>query len=350
MITLPPSDPTGHHIKDATRSPYTAFVLSAIMAVAMMNLPGTLQVQADEATRLAHPEAVTVRAIASTASVRIAEPFTLELTVIAEFGTKISLPPVGQQLGDFEVIDHRDIGDIPSENSTAERVWTRRLTLESIVAGDLLIPVMEIGALRGSDSWIVQSQAIPIRVLSVLEDRADPTQFRDIQSVVDVNVPGQKSYDWLWQAGGGLGLLAIVSAGIAVVARRRKWLTPNQWALRELGSLQGSMAMRAADSQQVSMDLTSILRGYLELQFQISAPMQTTEELMLWIGSQRLLEPETATRFSKAFQTADLTKFAGLQLSPAELSDAISEARELIIQTARDLEPRTKSTALTEAN
>ena len=28
-----------------------------------------------------------------------------------------------------------------------------------------------------------------VQVVSVLEDRGDPTKFRDIQSVVDVNVP-----------------------------------------------------------------------------------------------------------------------------------------------------------------
>ena len=130
-----------------------------------------------------------------------------------------------------------------------ERTWTRQMTLESIVTGDLQIPAMEIQVADGTNSRIIKSNAIPVRVISVLEDRADPTQFRDIHSVVDVDVPPQKSDGWFWWAAGGLGLLTFGSAAIAVVARRKTWLTPSEWALRELESLHQSEAMQGGDSE-----------------------------------------------------------------------------------------------------
>ncbi len=323
---------------------------SAMFAITLLGLAETTPAREDEVNRSSDAELATVSATVSSSAVQVAEPFTLELMVNATSGTRILLPAVGPQLGEFDVVEHQDINDIPSKNSAKERTWTRRITLESIITGDLQIPAMEIQVVNGSDSRIVKSDAIPIRVNSVLEDRADPTQFRDIQSVVDVRVPPQSSYDWVWWTAGGLGILTLGSAAIAAVVRRRKWLTPQVWAREKLESLRVSQAMQEGDSERVSLDLSSILRSYLDLQFEISAPTQTTDELLQMIRSQRLLDPATAARFGQAFQTADLTKFAGLQLSTDELSDAIDEARELVVQTASEVESRTKTPATTEAN
>lgn len=341
-------------LRKACRSRLTEIALLAMICTALLGLPATGQSMTDHFTAGSTTDQATVTAIASSAQVQVAEPFTVELRVTAAAGTQISLPAIRQQLGSFDVVDQHDVLDIPSEDSPGERIWTRRLTLESIVTGDLQIPAMEIQAVNGSDSRIVRSDTIPIRVLSVLEDRADPTQFRDIQTVVDVHVPPQTSYNWVWWTAGGLGILALCGAAIAVVVRRRKWLTPNQWAQRELDSLQDSVAMQDGNSEQVLLELSSILRNYLEFQFEISAPTQTTEELLKLIASRRLLDAETAARYGEVFQMADLTKFAGWQLSPIELSDAVVEARELVFQTDRDIDSQSKtpakSPASTEAN
>ena len=333
--------------KNIRRSRLAAIALLATVCTALLSLPTSSQAQTDDAAANSTTDLATVTAIASTSQVQVAEPFTVELRVTAAVGTRILLPAIGPQLGSFDVVDQQDVLDIPSDNSPGERIWTRLLTLESIVTGDLQIPAMEIQAVKGSDSRIVRSETILIRVLSVLEDRADPTQFRDIQSVVDVEVPRQTSYDWVLWAAGGLGLLTIASAAIAIVVRRRTWLTPNQWALQELDSLQDSKAIQDRDSEQVSLVLSSILRNYLELQFAMSAPAQTTEELLQQIKSERLLDAEIAARFGKVFETADLTKFAGWQLSTIELSDAVNEARKLVIQTAREIESQSTTPAET---
>ena len=49
-----------------------------------------------------------------------------------------------------------------------------------------------------------------------------------------------------------------------------------------------------ATARRVSLQLSSILRDYLELQFEISAPVQTTQELMQAIESKQLMNSETA--------------------------------------------------------
>ena len=107
-------------------------------------------------------------------------------------------------------------------------------------------------------------------------------------------------------------------------------MTPNVWALRELNQLRHSEAMLSSDSELVTENLTSILRDYLELQFDIASPMQTTNELLHEIETNNFMSAEMTKGFAEVFENADLARFAGLQLSQAELKKIIDDAERLI--------------------
>ena len=279
-----------------------------------------------------------VEATVTKTDVQIAEPFQLELTVTAPSGTRVSLPAIGDRLGEFDVLDSQDLADIPSDTSAGQRIWKRQLSLESIVAGDLQVPELEIQTVNGTESQTLSTQPISVRVLSVLEGRADPTQFRDIQSVVDVSVPQPESYSWVWWAAGGMGIASFAVASIAIVARRKTWLSPVEWAEQELDALQSSEAMQANDSETISQELSTVLRDFLELQFEISTPVQTTNELLSDVNHRKILQPELAKRFSKLFAIADEAKFAGLNLTESQLNKVFDEARS-VINEASQYEP-----------
>ena len=310
------------------------------IALAMLGLFITSQAFANSSAALSSNDAQ-VTATVSKTDVQIAEPFQLELTVTAPDGARVSLPPMGDQLGEFDVIDTQDIADIPSDASAGQRIWKRRMTLESIVAGDLQIPALDIQVADGAESQTLRAlkslstQPISVRVLSVLEGRADPTQFRDIQSVVDIKVPQPESYAWVWWTVGAMGTASFVAATIAVVARRKTWLTPAQWAERELDAIQSSVAMQANDSETISRELSTVLRDFLELQFEISAPVQTTQELLSDVNHRKILQPELAKRFSKLFAIADEAKFAGLSLTESQLNKVFDKARSAIAEASQ---------------
>ncbi len=279
-------------------------------------------------------DAATISVVATTDKIQVAEPFTLDLKITAPSGTRVMLPAVGKQLGDFDVIDHQDVSDIPSSENANDRTWTRRMTLESIVTGDLEIPAMEFQVASGGEAEVIKSNPISVHVISVLEGQADPAQLRDIHSVVDINVPQPESNSWLWWLAGGGSLIALAAASVFVVAKRKTWMTPSQWALNELDELSRSNAAEFGESETVSQQLSTILRDYLELQFEISAPLQATQELLSNIESSKLLDSEIAKRFAEIFESADLAKFAGVQMSPTEMGSAIDESRQLIEETS----------------
>lgn len=274
---------------------------------------------------------VDVKAVVSKSVVQVAEPFGLDVTVTVPAGTKVFFPTVNSQLGDFDVDEHQDMFDVPSATgSGGQRSWTRHYSLESIVTGDLEIPPIEIPFTRGQTTGSVTTKALPMRVVSVLEDRADPTKFRDIKSVVDVDVPTPSSNGWIFWTLGGMGAGVLSLAAIALVARRKKYLTPSQWAVGELEALKSSPALQADNAEPVLREMSNILRGYFEMQFEISAPAQTTEEFFQFVEQKQFVDLKLLEQIAELLSMADQAKFAGLQLTQTELHEVIDSAIGLI--------------------
>ncbi len=273
----------------------------------------------------------------SKSSVQVAEPFRVTMKVTAPKGSSVTFPPPMAKLGAFEVLKYGDALDIPTEKDEELRNWTRTWTLESIDTGPISIPSLQIQVGFEGQTGFLETESIDIQVQSVLEDRADPMKFRDIHSVIDLPVREPRSNTWVgWILGGAAGL-ALAAAGTFALVRRTRWLTPLQWATRELAELRDSKSLWQADAESqsnITRKVSSILREYLEMQFDIAAPMQTSDELLRSIDKDGVLNGETVSHLTTAFALADQVKFAGLQLSETELSELFDESQSLVDQIA----------------
>ncbi len=265
----------------------------------------------------------------------VAEPLQLELTVTATAGCQVKFPPIGTKLGDFEVVDQIDHFDIPSSKNVDQRNWTRELTLETLTTGELEIPSLEVQVLGPKGSQILRTDRLPIRVLSVLKEGEQPDAFRDIETVVDMAEPAVRSQRWWWLLGVVICSIATVSV-FAVILRRRSQVSPAAWAIGEIEQLEQSAATQSDGSLALSQRLTAIIREYLQLQFQVSAPVKTTEELLSIIEAEKVMPAAEAACLSRLFGTADQVKFAGLKLGVAELAGLVREATGWIQRTSTD--------------
>jgi hypothetical protein len=293
--------------------------------------------------------AADVSATVSKSAVQVAEPFTLELTVQVPAGTRVVFPTMADRLGEFDVIDSQDLFDIPDAVASDLRNWTRRLTLESIVTGDLEIPPIEIQVSDQDGSRATVSHPLPVRVISVLEDRSDPTQFRDIQSVVDVEVPEAASPARLWWAIGGVSGIACAFALAMLIRRGKQWLTPKQWALQQLDQLGETVKAEPADTQSVSVELANIIRDYLQLQFGFPEAGRTLQELIDLVESRGAAKQEVIKSLRALSSVADKAKFAALDLSPAGLNSLVAGSRQIVEQLADDAETQAAAAKPTEA-
>ena len=266
----------------------------------------------------------------STNSVQVAEPFTVETRVTAPAGTRVNFPEVPAAFGELEVLDSQDTFDIPDPHDLALRSWTRQVTLESLVAGEHAIPSQEIQTERDSKKEVLRTRRQQVQVVSVLENQVDPLSFRDIKSVVDVEVPEDVSYAWIAWLAAGVVTLGACTAAVAIVATRRKWTTAQQWAVAELDQLQQAYATETPGTKALFTRIEMIVKTYLEVQFSIPATRQTTSQLLEEVA---LVDgtSDITSKLADLLETADQAKYAGWELDSRELENTIEQARELIV-------------------
>lgn len=216
-------------------------------------------------------------------AVQVAQPIAVQIVVRAAAGTVIEFPQMQDRWGDWEVLSWQDQPDVPDASETGLRLWTRRMLLESLTSGSVALPEMQIEAVLPSgvrESLSTESQTI--QVISQLQERDSPSQFRDIQGSVQATSPEKQAWVWLpWIAiaMGALGLLSYVAVRIF---RRRQKVSPAQWALSELEVLKNSLpeiSVQGAGSKGNYQRIGDVLQTYFQARTGLCAQQMTVQEL-----------------------------------------------------------------------
>jgi hypothetical protein len=141
----------------------------------------------------------------------------------------------------------------------------------------------------------------------------------------------------------GLWILLAVGllAGAVVLARklRRKArlarLSPRERALRELEELLARKLIADGRVKDFYVELTMVVRRYIERTHAVRAPEQTTEEFLEAVAGDPRFAPEVLHRLREFLQAADLVKFAAHRPGDAAVDTAVGTAR-VYIETDAD--------------
>lgn len=264
---------------------------------------------------------------------QVAEPIQLVVEVDAPRGTRIEMPRLAGQLGDFEVRGSNRATDIPAANNSDVRHWVLQTTLETIKTGELTIPPLDVHYATDADATTfktIRSQPIPVRITSVLEHRADPTKFHDIKDTVDVVVPELHSYAWLGWTAAGVGAAAGLAFLVMVVARRKRGPSPAEWALAAIEDLEQLHVDNAADAEATYNELVDIVREFFEFEFDVPTLSQTTREFLAQAASEVGLGEASRKRLASLASLADEIKFAQLGVGQQQVRQACDEARAFV--------------------
>ena len=222
--------------------------------------------------------------------------------------------------------------DVPSATSAELREWVLQLTLESIKTGDLAIPPIDIRYAPSANAEFqsIQSSPLQIHISSVLEDRPDPTRFRDIKQTVDVPVAPPNSKAWVYWAGGAATAVALLL--IAVAAKRRsRGLAPSAWALASIEEIE-HMDPREADATSRFNGVVDIVREYLGLEFGLDTLSRTTTEFLAGAADEIDLPSQTTERLKWLASVADEIKFARLGIGSQHFEQAVAQAKALVAE------------------
>lgn len=265
----------------------------------------------------------------STNRVHIGDVVTLRAVVHHEPGIVITWPDPAQG-AEVVVRSH-----LPAEN-LAPNVSAKSWEVTSLRVGTHRIFTNGV-VLRGADGAI-RELPMPdrsIRVDSVLG--GTNVVLRDVKGLARWPRPGLQSVFLMLAA---VAALAVLIA-LLVLALRRRGRTPpatvetppHERALQAIQDLRAKRLIEQGEVEAFFIELSAIVRHYIEERFGMHAPEQTTEEFIRTATSSRLLSLDHQMLVTAFLEQCDLVKFARHRPGTPEMEAAIAAAERLVRET-----------------
>ena len=306
----------------------TTIVLLALLAdVARANIA-----QAD-VTPTATP-AVTVQASVDRKEITIGDPIRYTVEVSAAADTEVLIPVLSGTLGAFTI---SDFGDVPPRREPGRVVVGRWYTLRTFETGDRLIPAPTVQyRTPGEDLREAAGNEVLVGVASVLGRTKTPAA--DIR---DIKPPEQLPFDWR-----PYGIAAAVAAGIGLLGtglylllnrpKRQRVVParpPHEVALGALNRLRSRGLVEQGQFEVYYVELSAIIRHYLEDRFHLRAPEMTTEEFLATVARDGRLIAAHRRLLGEFLSQADLVKFARHLPTLRDAETAYDAARRFVDDT-----------------
>jgi len=262
---------------------------------------------------------------------RLSDEPKLKITIRAEKGVRIEKPPFGQALGDFLIRDfYEPASSIEEKFETTQQIYT----LEPTRAGRLVIaPItvhFEDNRTDGDkQQHTIESEAITVEVVTMHGDDV-PTLANLRPATGPLELPPKDNY---WPIA-ICALVLVICATIIWKSRQRviasaPELSPQELAVAELDEIIGS---RLADSdvKEFYVELTGVVRRYIERTTGVHAPEQTTEEFLREIVDNTVFANEEQRRLQNFLESADLVKFAAFKPEGSDIDQSVQRAKQFI--------------------
>lgn len=283
---------------------------------------------------LNHVHGQSIRTSVDTNSILIGNPIQLHIRVEVPENTIIRMPAVHDSV--FTGLEIVETGKIDTIRSNEKPGFTLQQTvvLTAYDSGKFFIPQFTI--LVNSDSaQPLFSQVIPISVNfpKVLMEK----------EIKDIKPPLIPPFDWLFWS---LTILGILIGSIAAwfayqfYQKRQnpfkqifqeKPLPPDELAIKKLNELKQKKLWQNGMEKQYHVELSEIIREYIEGRFKVKALEQVTDQTLSELRF--LVSTELLAILKQILSLSDLVKFAKLQAQQGENELSLSNAYEFVNQT-----------------
>lgn len=304
----------------------------------------------------------------------LGDPITLFLEVTAEPGVVVEMPEFGEALGRFRIVRYT-----PRE-STRDGKWvaTQVYTLDAPMSGKQRIPPLRIEFVDerpGQDPGGANADApdaddngagntdddapggvrelltdeVALEVGSVLLD--DDARLSDPRGRLRAPVTTSPFWQsvWFWLA---VGL--VLAGGLAFGlyhgrrrARGKRRESAYAVAMARLGKLESRGLPEPEQADEWYVELSSIIRHYLEDRYNLRAPELTTEEFLQVARGAGVLTVEHRKLLEDFLVRCDRVKFAGYAPGGEESQNTLDAARGFLHDTRPDVQ--TAATAVDDA-
>jgi len=265
---------------------------------------------------------------------RLSDRVTLTVSIDHAAGVTVEPPAFGEAFGDFAVVELREpLARIEQGREIRQQV----LTLEPTHTGELEIwPVdvtfMDTRPEGDGREHVVSTEPLSVEVRSAVD--AEAPRLADLRPKAGpLGLPFSYAA-WIWGGAGGLVVLAAAGVlwwhcrGRKAIAPPRI-LTPAEIAMRELERIiEEDLAHR--DVKRFYIELTGVVRRFIEQTTAIRAPEQTTEEFLREIAVRATFSPAENRRLKSFLEAADLVKFAAHRPREEDIEASLDRAKGFV--------------------
>jgi hypothetical protein len=265
----------------------------------------------------------------------------LELVVRAEPDVEVLMPEFGEALGRFEIVDFAPSESLDDQGRAVAR---QKYRLQPARSGTQSIPPLRVEfvdrrdghtpAPDGEDAYEVLTERVKLEVTPILAADA-PLDLRPPQPDLGKRRSGGPPW-WVWLAGLGVVLAAVgpfAWRAYAAARTRQRQRSAYEVARGELDALLAGGLPSAGTMDAFYVQLSLIVRSYLEDRFGLRSPELTTQEFLTEMGRSPDLARTHQQLLRDFLEQADLVKFAGLRPSAEAVSESIAAAEGFLEET-----------------
>jgi len=258
---------------------------------------------------------------------------TLTIVVEAPTGTEVTIPDLRDYLGDLGV---KGTPSHKQEMLGEDRVrTTEQYTLDPIHIRSYFIRPIEL-------TWAGGSLLVPVPVFRARD--LTPEELASAEQFV-AELPGGPGVDtgkrrpaWQWIALGAVVVLAALAVYF-ILRRKRVAVAPEpakapwQVAKERLALLEARHLPQQGKFDAYYVDLSAILRYYIEGRFQLHAPERTTPEFLAETVGNGYFSPDQEVFLSRFLRLCDRVKFARFRPDLEEMSRSFQEVALFVEDT-----------------
>jgi hypothetical protein len=294
---------------------------------------GVVFAQGQAKTNISTPEVI---AKVNKDSITIGDKITYTITVKAPLASEVKLPQFAENLAGFAI---KDFG---SEQKAwwGKRTYKRWYVLDTYTSGTYTIPAPSIKYRpRGQERWQeINGNEVKVEVKSILSASTSKgnSGIRDIAGPVGFIDKG-----WCYILA---VLVVFVLAAVSLLFFKRKrnkaeiiqLPAPHKVAYEALEALKKKGYLTQGNLKQYYIELSDIVRRYLEARFNLRAPEMTTEEFLDTLRYNQVLCSEHKGLLRTFLSHCDLVKFARYKPLQQEANLSFESACRLIDQTKQE--------------
>ena len=295
---------------------------------------------------------VVVRAEVDAASKYIGQEFELAVTLRYLPAVEVGWPEIGKELGKFKVSE--SISG-PSQKLEDGTILARKSWLIYVdEPGTFTIPAIEFKYVSSADTTAsILTAPIDVELLSNLAGSEQPGELRDIKGPSFI----PKRYGRLYRLIGVLVVvLGVIGAVLYFMARRQAIpkpppaVPPEDEALERLLRIKGKDLVGKGHFKQYFIEVSAVVRHYIERMFGVTAPEMTTEEFLTHTASENVLKSEWRELLEDFLTSSDMVKFARYRPTETECEQVFDTAVRFVRESSRDKQAEEDATEVQPNN